>query len=156
MTEKLETLHRLIEQLPELNHAVFERVIFHLARSVDNTRAVTNCVVGLLSKRRPTSCPPIILPSYLLPSLLSLHTNNLPRSSFLTFPNRQGKCCLLSWPPSLYHLYSCMECIISEQLDKLKATLHEIECLTSASHKTVSLIEDIMESNKVIISYSIP
>jgi len=34
MSEKLETLHRLIEQLPELNHAVFERVIFHLARLV--------------------------------------------------------------------------------------------------------------------------
>ena len=30
--EKLETLHHLIGRLPELNHAVFERLIFHLAR----------------------------------------------------------------------------------------------------------------------------
>jgi len=48
-----------------------------------------------------------------------------------------------------------MECVISEQLEKLKATLHEIECLTSASHKTVSLIEDIIESDKVKIPYNI-
>jgi len=54
----------------------------------------------------------------------------------------------------LASVYSCMECIISEQLDKLKATLHEIEFLTSASHKAVSLIEDIIESDKVKIPYN--
>ena len=32
--ERLETLHHLIGRLPELNHAVFERLIFHLARWV--------------------------------------------------------------------------------------------------------------------------
>ena len=40
MSEKLETLHHLIEQLPELNHAVFERVIFHLARSVHSNKTL--------------------------------------------------------------------------------------------------------------------
>ena len=30
--ERLEALHHLIGRLPELNHAVFERLIFHLAR----------------------------------------------------------------------------------------------------------------------------
>ena len=30
--EKLETLHKLISRLPELNYIVFERLIFHLAR----------------------------------------------------------------------------------------------------------------------------
>ena len=32
VAEKLETLHHLLDQLPELNHTVFERIIFHLAR----------------------------------------------------------------------------------------------------------------------------
>ena len=32
VSEKLETLHHLLDQLPELNHTVFERIIFHLAR----------------------------------------------------------------------------------------------------------------------------
>ena len=30
--EKLETLHKLIHRLPELNYIVFERLVFHLAR----------------------------------------------------------------------------------------------------------------------------
>ena len=30
--EKLETLHKLVHRLPDLNYAVFERLIFHLAR----------------------------------------------------------------------------------------------------------------------------
>ena len=30
--EKLETLHKLISRLPDLNYIVFERFIFHLAR----------------------------------------------------------------------------------------------------------------------------
>jgi hypothetical protein len=30
--ERQETLHKLITRLPEINHAVFERFIFHLAR----------------------------------------------------------------------------------------------------------------------------
>ena len=30
--ERQETLHKLISKLPELNHTVFERLIFHLAR----------------------------------------------------------------------------------------------------------------------------
>lgn len=49
----------------------------------------------------------------------------------------------------LYILCSCMDCIITEQLEKLKVTLHEIEYLTSAAHNTASLIENIMESEKV-------
>ena len=43
-------------------------------------------------------------------------------------------------------LSSCIECIISEQVEKLKVTLREIKCLTSAAHNTASLIENIMES----------
>ena len=30
--EMLETLHQIIETLPDLNHCVFERLVFHLAR----------------------------------------------------------------------------------------------------------------------------
>ena len=30
--EKLETLHKLVHRLPELNYIVFERLVFHLAR----------------------------------------------------------------------------------------------------------------------------
>ena len=36
MPEKLETLHHLLDQLSDLNHAVFERIIFHLARSMSS------------------------------------------------------------------------------------------------------------------------
>ena len=32
--ERLEALHHLLSRLPELNHAVFERLIFHLARYI--------------------------------------------------------------------------------------------------------------------------
>ena len=32
--ERMETLHQLISRLPAINHAVLERLIFHLARSV--------------------------------------------------------------------------------------------------------------------------
>ena len=32
--EMLEALHHLLNKLPALNYAVFERLIFHLARSV--------------------------------------------------------------------------------------------------------------------------
>ena len=47
-------------------------------------------------------------------------------------------------------LCSCIECIITEQVEKLKVTLHEIKYLTSAAHNTASLIENMMEeSDKV-------
>ena len=44
---------------------------------------------------------------------------------------------------------SCIECVISEQVEKLKVTLHEIKYLTSAAQSTASLIENIMKSEKV-------
>lgn len=34
--EKLETLHQLIYLLPELNYAILERLLFHLARCGPN------------------------------------------------------------------------------------------------------------------------
>ena len=42
-------------------------------------------------------------------------------------------------------LCSCIDCIITEQVEKLKVTLHEIKYLTSAAHDTASLIENMME-----------
>ena len=42
-------------------------------------------------------------------------------------------------------LCSCIDCIITEQVEKLKVTLHEIKYLTSAAHSTASLIENMME-----------
>ena len=37
--ERLEALHHLLNRLPALNYAVFERLIFHLARFDFNTIA---------------------------------------------------------------------------------------------------------------------
>ena len=59
MSEKLETLHNLLDQLSELDHVVFERIIFHLARSVCNAQnylllSIVVVVTGLLSKKKLT------------------------------------------------------------------------------------------------------
>ena len=42
--ERLEALHHLLNRLPALNYAVFERLIFHLARS-DFTTVAMNIIV---------------------------------------------------------------------------------------------------------------
>ena len=47
-------------------------------------------------------------------------------------------------------LCSCIECIISEQVEKLKMTLHEINYLTSAARNTASLIENMMEESEKV------
>ena len=57
VSEKLETLHNLLDQLSELDHVVFERIIFHLARSVCNAQnylLLSVVVTGLLSKKKLT------------------------------------------------------------------------------------------------------
>ena len=47
--ERLEALHHLLGRLPELNHAVFERLVFHLARYLTHgyRDQIVTCDVGV-------------------------------------------------------------------------------------------------------------
>ena len=105
-------------------------------------------VTGCPNKKRLTLCLLITLPSSLLPSYSSHLTSSLLRNCSSTCPNKQSNNYHMLWCSyyKLYTLCSCIECIISEQVEKLKVTLREIKCLTLAAQNTASLIENIMES----------
>jgi len=117
--EQLETLHRLISRLPEINHAVFERLVFHLARVAQHEH---------INRMSPNNLAIVFAPCLLRP----YSTEGKDPQEVLLDLQKQTL---------------CLEAIISEQVEKLTATLRGIKTLTSVAMDTVSRLTQLIEEN---------
>ncbi|XP_041367346.1 unconventional myosin-IXAa-like isoform X3 [Gigantopelta aegis] len=105
--EKVQSLFATIERLPKINYDLFERLIFHLARVAMHEQSNKMTANGLA----------IIFSPCLLRSSKKLQA----QESLDQIPRQTG----------------CMECILNEQIEKIKSTLADINTLESAE-KTAS------------------
>jgi hypothetical protein len=117
--ERLEALHHLLGRLPELNHAVFERLVFHLAR---------------VAQQEPTNrMSPYNLAVIFAPCLFQGETKSKNPQDLLKELAKQT---------------IVLELIIEEQVEKLEATLRGIETLSVVARDTASKLTELIGSEE--------
>lgn len=112
--EMLETLHQIIETLPDLNHCVFERLVFHLARVAQQES---------VNKMGPHNLAIIFAPT-----LLQGEKDKNPQELLMVMPKQT----------------IVLEMIITEQVDKLTATIRGIHTLTSVARTAATRLSKLI------------
>ncbi|CAI7988977.1 Unconventional myosin-IXAb, partial [Geodia barretti] len=116
----LEALHHLLNRLPALNYAVFERLIFHLARVAEQEPA---------NKMSPYNLAVIFAPCLFQGETKSRNPQDLIKE--------------------LAKQTIVLEVIIEEQVEKLQATLRGIETLSVVARHTASKLTELISSEEV-------
>ncbi|CAC5398987.1 MYO9 [Mytilus coruscus] len=117
--ERMQSLYAVINKLPRPNHDLFERIIFHLARVAHHEEVNRMSVNGLAIIFAPT----FLRTNKKLQAQESL--NQVPKQTIV------------------------IEKIISEQLDKLRSTLEDLQTLESAEITAVDRLQVVRTSMRI-------
>ncbi|XP_052098599.1 unconventional myosin-IXa-like isoform X6 [Mytilus californianus] len=117
--ERMQSLYAVIDKLPRPNHDLFERIIFHLARVAHHEDVNRMSVNGLAIIFAPT----FLRTNKKLQAQESL--NQVPKQTIV------------------------IEKIISEQLDKLRSTLEDLQTLESAEITAVDRLQVVRTSMRI-------
>lgn len=171
--ERQEMLHKLISRLPEINHAVFERLMFHLARYVRDGPPMPLCgqsawcaLFRVAQHEHINKMGPCNLAIIFAPCLLRGRETKKPDNptdmlrdiqkqtrwgTVVHLPTQCHTPCL-TFAPSPFVL-SCLETIITEQMDKLTATIRGIRTLASFARETetkLGLLASLAEASHAL------